>query len=47
MVRFGSGYLMVAADGGVFNFSERPFSGSLGDNPPEKPVVAVATLDIR
>jgi hypothetical protein len=44
MVRYGSGYLMVAADGGIFNFSDRPFSGSLGDNPPEHPITAVAAV---
>jgi hypothetical protein len=30
MVPFGDGYLMVAEDGGVFNFSNRQFLGSLG-----------------
>ena len=45
MVRYGNGYLMVAEDGGIFNFSDRPFAGSLGDNPPEKPIVAVAVLE--
>jgi hypothetical protein len=44
MVRQGNGYLMVAEDGGIFNFSDLPFSGSLGDNPPARPIVAVATL---
>ena len=39
MVTYGDGYLMVGADGGIFNFSSLPFSGSLGDKPP---VVAVA-----
>jgi hypothetical protein len=42
MVRYGDGYLMVGADGGIFNFSSLPFSGSLGDRPPATPVVAVA-----
>ena len=36
---------MVAADGGIFSFSDRPFVGSLGDNPPPKPIVFAATLD--
>ena len=27
---FGSGYLMVASDGGIFNFSDKAFYGSLG-----------------
>jgi hypothetical protein len=45
MVRFGDGYLMVGEDGGIFNFSSKPFHGSLGSNPPPWPVVAVAALD--
>src|SRR5581483_2266792 len=44
MVRYGDGYLMVGADGGIFNFSSLPFSGSLGDRSPPVPVVAVATV---
>jgi protocatechuate 3,4-dioxygenase beta subunit len=44
MVRYGDGYLMVGADGGIFDFSSLPFSGSLGDKPPTSPVVAVAAL---
>jgi FG-GAP repeat protein len=42
MVTFGNGYLMVAADGGIFNFSNKPFYGSLGNHPPSVPIVAVA-----
>jgi hypothetical protein len=45
MVRFGSGYLMVASDGGIFNFSDKPFLGSLGSNPPPNAIVAVAALN--
>jgi hypothetical protein len=44
MVRYGDGYLMVGADGGIFNFSTLPFSGSLGSKPPSSPVVAVAAI---
>jgi hypothetical protein len=44
MVAFGNGYLMVAEDGGIFDFSDRPFDGSLGANPPANPVVSVAAL---
>jgi len=44
MVRFGDGYLMVGEDGGIFNFSDQPFAGSLGANPPPRPVVSVAAL---
>jgi len=39
---YGNGYLMVASDGGIFSFSTTPFLGSLGDNPPPNPIVAVA-----
>jgi hypothetical protein len=42
MVRFGNGYLMVGEDGGIFNFSNLPFLGSLGDHPPVEAVVSVA-----
>jgi len=45
MVRFGDGYLMVGEDGGIFNFSSQPFSGSLGGHPPARPIVSVAALD--
>jgi hypothetical protein len=44
MVRLGNGYLMVGEDGGIFNFSDRQFHGSLGSTPPARPVVAVAAL---
>jgi len=42
MVPFGDGYLMVATDGGAFNFSNLPFSGSLGGSAPAQPIVSVA-----
>jgi Tol biopolymer transport system component len=45
MVRYGNGYLMVAEDGGIFNFSDQPFSGSLGSNPPSSPIVSVAAYE--
>jgi hypothetical protein len=45
MVAFGDAYLMVGEDGGIFNFSGRPFYGSLGANPPGSPIVSVAVLD--
>ena len=45
MVPYGTGYLMVATDGGVFAFSNKAFVGSLGANPPSRPIVAVAALD--
>jgi Tol biopolymer transport system component len=44
MVRFGNGYLMVGEDGGIFNFSDKQFHGSLGNTPPARPVVSVAAL---
>jgi len=44
-VRYCAGYVMVGEDGGIFNFSDRPFLGSLGANPPDRPVVAVAVLE--
>jgi hypothetical protein len=43
-IRYGDGYVMVGADGGIFNFSSSPFAGSLGDKPPASPMVAVAAL---
>ncbi len=46
MVAFGSGYLMVGEDGGAFAFSDRPFAGSLGSDPPSRPVTAVAAFSI-
>ena len=45
MVRYGNGYLMVASDGGIFDFSDKPFLGSLGASPPAWPVVSVASLN--
>jgi hypothetical protein len=44
MVPYGDGYLMVASDGGIFNFSSKRFAGSLGDDPPPNPIVAVAPI---
>jgi myo-inositol-hexaphosphate 3-phosphohydrolase len=45
MVRYGNGYLMVGEDGGIFSFSDKAFVGSLGANPPAKPITSVAALD--
>jgi hypothetical protein len=42
VVPYGDGYLLVASDGGVFNFSNKPFSGSLGGNPPPTPIIGIA-----
>ena len=44
MIPYGDGYLMVAADGGVFDFSDQPYTGSLGDHPPAAPITAVTAL---
>jgi hypothetical protein len=44
MVPFGNGYLMVAEDGGVFVFGDKPFSGSLGNKPPANPIVSITAL---
>ena len=44
MVPYGDGYLMVGEDGGIFNFSDKPFDGSLGANPPSRPIVSVSAL---
>jgi hypothetical protein len=44
MVRFADGYLMVGEDGGIFDFSSKPFLGSLGAHPPAHPIVSVAAL---
>ena len=44
MVPYGDGYLLVASDGGVFVFSDRPFAGSLGAEPPTSAVIAIAAL---
>jgi hypothetical protein len=44
MVAYGNGYLMVGEDGGIFSFSDLAFKGSLGSNPPARPIVSVAAL---
>jgi hypothetical protein len=35
---------MVGADGGIFDFSSARFLGSLGANPPSRPITSVAAL---
>jgi hypothetical protein len=46
MVAYGNAYLMVASDGGIFNFAtDKEFRGSLGANPPALPIVSVAVLE--
>jgi len=41
MTAYADGYLQVASDGGVFNFSSLPFSGSLGDATYNPDIVAI------
>jgi hypothetical protein len=38
----GTGYWLVAADGGVFTFGAIPFEGSKGGQPLTSPVVGMA-----
>jgi hypothetical protein len=44
MVANGNGYLMVGGDGGIFNFSDADFAGSLGGQSIPAPIVAVAVV---
>ena len=44
MVRYADGYLMVASDGGIFDYSREAFLGSLGDHPPSAPIVGVGAF---
>ena len=44
LVAFGNGYLMAASDGGVFDFSNKPFVGSLANNPPSAPIIGLAAF---
>jgi hypothetical protein len=44
MVRYADGYLMVGEDGGIFNFSNKQFLGSLGGTALARPIVSVAAL---
>ena len=46
LVPYGDGYLMVAGDGGVFNFSNTDFLGSLANNPPDTGIVAISAYSI-
>jgi hypothetical protein len=39
----GGGYWEVASDGGVFNYGDAGFSGSMGGTPLNQPVVGAAT----
>jgi hypothetical protein len=41
IARYGTGYLLVASDGGIFDFSPQLFFGS-GSGASSNPVVAVA-----
>jgi hypothetical protein len=44
LVAYGNGYLMVASDGGVFDFSTKPFLGSLGGRPLSGPILGIAAF---
>ncbi|MGD9795052.1 MAG: TolB family protein, partial [Acidimicrobiia bacterium] len=44
MVSFGNGYLQVGSDGGIFNFSNLDFFGSLGGRIIPAPIVSVAAF---
>jgi hypothetical protein len=35
---------MVAEDGGVFDFSNKPFLGSTGTTPPVNPMLSITVL---
>jgi hypothetical protein len=39
----GYGYTLGASDGGAFAFGSAVFNGSLGQDPPAAPVVAIAS----
>ena len=41
MVTYGGGCLTVATDGGIFDFSDQPFEGSLVGDPLPHPIVGV------
>jgi hypothetical protein len=38
----GSGYWMVASDGGIFSYGDATFYGSHGGSPLNKPIVGMA-----
>ena len=42
IVAYGNGYLMSASDGGVFDFSNRPYLGSFGKALLQAPIVGLA-----
>ena len=44
MIAYGDGYVLVATDGGAFVFSNLPFTGSLGANPPPTPITDIAVV---
>ena len=39
----GTGYWTAASDGGVFSFGDAPFLGSEPGQPPEAPIVGIAS----
>ena len=45
LISYGNGYLMVSSDGGIFDFSDEPFLGSLGGTPPSAPIVGITVFN--
>jgi hypothetical protein len=39
----GLGYWLVASDGGIFNYGNAGFAGSMGGTPLNQPVVGMAS----
>jgi hypothetical protein len=46
LIAYGNGYLMVASDGGVFVFSNRPFLGSLGGTHISAPIIGIVAFTV-
>jgi hypothetical protein len=42
----GKGYWLVASDGGVFNFGDAAFYGSMGGSHLNKPIVGAASVAV-
>jgi hypothetical protein len=46
IIPFGNGYVVVAGDGGAFNFSSSPFLGALGGQVLPRPIIGAAALPV-
>jgi hypothetical protein len=44
IVAYGNGYLMAGSDGGIFDFSNQRFKGSLATHPPTAPIIGLAAV---